>query len=488
MKRKSKQEHKKFAAIANQTGERKNQGFSLAKSSNTFQLIPTEKEFLNKTANQNAVTRSTGDLTDLASMPGISSTLKGVLGGMAEKDKHGNASILEKGSNIVKSNGARGMAKVDSSVEEAKSKGSSVWSGIKSGGSKVWNKFKSFFGPKEAQKEKIEKAKHPDDPSTFDKVKNTGKKVGGTALIEGGAELLKSTVGKLGDIGVEGVKAVQSGIAAKEAHNLKNTRANAVKGKEGSERDIGTALSEGVRNEHLMQGLVSGEKVISGVGGLVKTGLTAGTDTLAEAGLDILKGAGKAAAKGAFEGFIGKDETALSDRKDLSLGESLAGQSQTETENLANLKEKIKGKGEFTEEEKIAAAKLRSALFKEGFDRNAGYNQKKKALQKGNLAQSMDSSTFSEKLSLEKESLQHDKTAAEKREGVNTGANTLSPSDFKSRSKDLAKVKRIGDDLNMSDASFTSALVENEELSHHRMATVSERIDTEKEKLKEKLK
>ena len=73
------------------------------------------------------------------------------------------------------------------------------------------------------------------------------------------------------------------------------------------------------------------------------------------------------------------------------------------------------------------------------------------------------------------------------RDNVNTGAHTLSPSDFKARGKDINTVKAIGDKLNKSDASFTSKLTENEELSHNRMATVSERIDAKKDELKDKL-
>ena len=53
--------------------------------------------------------------------------------------------------------------------------------------------------------------------------------------------------------------------------------------------------------------------------------------------------------------------------------------------------------------------------------------------------------------------------------------------------QDINKIINRIDKLNKSDASFTSKLTENEELSHNRMATVSERIDAKKDELKDKL-
>ncbi len=451
---------------------------------------PSKEVSTPPSSSHDAVNLSTAEHEDVASMPGFSKILKGVSKSQAETDKHGDASILDKGSNAIKSTAAHGLAKAESGVEKAKTKGSSILENIKEGASGLFNKAKSFFGfgPKEAKQEIHEKPKNPDEPSTFQKIKETGAKVGGSALLEGGASLLKNTVGKVGDVGVEGVKSVQSGIAAKESHDLMNSREENIKGKEGSDRDLGSALAKETRNEHIGQALVSGGKVVKGVAGMVKTGLSAGTDTLIEGGVDLLKTAGKAAIKGGAEAFIGgKEKNAINDRKDLTLGESFAGKSKTEAENLNNYKAITAGKGELSEEDKKAAAKSRSSLFKEGFDRSAGYVENKQAAKKINSAQSMDNSNFSSKHNLAKESIQHSDNASQMRDNVNTGAHTLSPSDFKARGKDINTVKAIGDKLNKSDASFTSKLTENEELSHNRMATVSERIDAKKDELKDKL-
>ena len=261
---------------------------------------PSKEVSTPPSSSHDAVNLSTAEHEDVASMPGFSKILKGVSKSQAETDKHGDASILDKGSNAIKSTAAHGLAKAESGVEKAKTKGSSILGNIKEGASGLFNKAKSFFGfgPKETKQEIHEKPKNPDEPSTFQKIKETGAKVGGSALLEGGASLLKNTVGKVGDVGVEGVKSVQSGIAAKESHDLMNSREENIKGKEGSDRDLGSALAKETRNEHIGQALVSGGKVVKGVAGMVKTGLSAGTDTLIEGGIDLLKTAGKAAIKG----------------------------------------------------------------------------------------------------------------------------------------------------------------------------------------------
>jgi hypothetical protein len=238
--------------------------------------------------------------------------------------------------------------------------------------------------------------------------------------------------------------------------------------------------------------VVSGAKVVKGVGGVVKTAVTGGLDGLVESGVEMagkaVNSAASAAIKGGVSGLMGDpSKPALSKRDDLTLGESLAGQSKTEEENLASFQDKVAGKGELSEEDKKAAAKSRAALFQEGFDRSAGYAKLKKGNLAHNKAQSMDTSKMGDKYDLERESIQHNKSAEEHREGVDSGANTLSPSDFKSRGKDLNTLKKVGADLQASDASFTEGLGQNEEKSHNRFATASERIDGLKDEAYKKL-
>ena len=439
-----------------------------------------------------AVTRSTDELSDISAMPGVSSVLKGVSSSQAETDKHGDASFIQKGANMAKSTAALGGATAVEGAIDVKKKGSGIFGGIKSGMSKAWGGIKSMFGGGPKQEAKAPKAAHPDEPSTMSKVLNTGKNVLGSAAIEGTAALAKGTIGKVGDVGAEGVKAVQSGIAAKEAHGLMKGREEDMKGKEGADRDLGTSLSRAARNQHAGQAVVSGAKVVKGVGGLAKTVATGGMDGLVESGVEMLGSAAKsavgAAVKGGVSGLMGDpSKPALSKRDDMTLGESLAGQSKTETENLASFQSKVAGKGELSEEDKIAASKSRAALFQEGFDRSAGYAKLKKGNLAHNKAQSMDTAGMGDKYDLERESIQSNKAAAEHREGVDSGANTLSPSDFKGRGKDLGKLKKVGADLKASDASFTEGLAQNEEKSHNRFATASERIDGVKDEAYKRL-
>ena len=437
---------------------------------------------------QAPVTRSTEDLKNVGAMPGISSILRDTSKGQAESDKYGNASYLQKGGNIAKNTAASASANLVEGAKDIKSKSSSIWGSIKEGASSLWGKTKSFFGfgPKE-----VEKPKHPDDPTTWEKVKGTGGQVLGSAAIEGASALAKGTVGKVGDIGAEIYKAGKSGVDAKGAHDLMKGREESIKGKDGSERDLGVALSGATRNEHIMQALGSGGKALVGAGGIAKTVITAGSDSVLEAGLDIAKGAAKSAAGSAVMGGVGSlfggEKNAINERNDLTLGETFAGQSKSESENLDKFNSIVKGKGELSEESKKSAASARSALFKEGFDRSAGYNLRKKANIDHNTAQSMDTSKFGEKYDLERKAIQGNASADQLRTGVNIGANTLLPSDFKTRSKDLSTVKGIGADLKASDASFTEQLVQNEDNSHNRLATVSERIDGLKDDAYKKL-
>ncbi len=171
---------------------------------------------------------------------------------------------------------------------------------------------------------------------------------------------------------------------------------------------------------------------------------------------------------------------ALGDRKDLTLGEAFDGQSKSEAANLEKYKSIVKsGKGELSEDDKIAAAKSRSALFQEGFDRSAGYKSKKEANKKQNKANSMDTSALKDKMSLKYEAFNLNDLADKRREGINEGSQMLKPGNVKKRAQDMRKLKALGDDLKASDSGFTDNLVKNEDATHNRTKLVTERI-TEK--------
>lgn len=439
-----------------------------------------------------AVVRNSDQLKDIASMPGMSSVLKGVTKSQAEKDNHGNASMLDKVKNTAKSTAAFSGAQVSEGAKDAKAKGSSIWGSMKAGASSMWSKTKSFFGGGPKGEPKAAKPVNPDQPSMTSRVVDTGLNVLGNAAIGGAKSFANSTVGNVGDIGVNAVRTVKSGKDAYDAHGIKKGREEEMKGKVGGDRDLGASLAAATRNQHLGQAVVSGGKLAVGVGKIAKTVATSGADSLLDTGVDFLEGAAKTAGKAAIGGGLtslmgGGGEKALSEREDLNLGETLAGQSATETEKLQEYLAIMNKKAELTPEDMKKMASARSALLKEGFDRSAGYGKRKEANSKRNQAGSLDSTTLSEKFSLEKEAIQHGKAANEMRDGVNTGANTLSPSDFKARGKDLKTVKALGGDLRSSDESFTTNLVENEGKSHNRMTLATEKITELEQKAKKGL-
>jgi hypothetical protein len=429
-----------------------------------------------------AVTRDTKQLENIRAMPGMSSVLKGVANSQAEKDKHGDAGLLDKVGNTAKSATARVGAEVSEGAKDAKAKAPGIWGSIKAGASSLWKKTKSFFGGGPKEEEKPAKA---NDPSTASRVLDTAGNVAGHAGISAASSIAGATVGKVGDIAVNGARAVVSGKDAYDAHGIMKGREEDVKGKEGADRDLGTSLAEATRNQHIGQALGSGGKFVKGTASLASSIATAGASDgihgVVDAGVDFLEGAGKKAGQAAIKGGVGalmggSKEKALSEREDLNLGETLAGQSATETENLQKYNEIVGGKGELSEDQKKAAASARSGLFKEAFDRSAGYESEKEGNMLRNQAESMDTGTVSEKYELEKQAIQKGKAANQEREDVDSGARTLKPSDFKSRGADLRTVKALGDDLRSSDETFTNDLVKNEGKSHDRIALPSEKI------------
>ena len=408
-----------------------------------------------------AVTRSTMENFDMASTPGVTANLANALGGIAEKDKHGDATMGQMAANTTKN-----------VVSDATSKGKGFFGRMKEKASKTWGSIKNWWGGKKEAK--------PDDRSMGEKssdmlgkAKNVAKGVAVRAA-EGGA---KATVGKVGDVGVNAYNAVKSGSDSFEAHNLASGRSNDLKDQAGGERDIGTAIASQTRNTHAKQGIESGVNAIRGGVGIVKSIGTLGTADLVEGGLKIAKDGAK---KGAMEGLMGHEKKALGDRKNLTLGEAFDGQSKSGAANLKDYRGIVNsGKGELSEDDKIAAAKSRSALFQEGFDRSAGYESKKKANKKQNKANSMDTSALKDKMSLKDEAFNLNDLADKRREGINEGSQMLKPGNVKKRAQDMRKLKALGDDLKASDSGFTDNLVKNEDATHNRTKLVTERI-TEK--------
>lgn len=429
-----------------------------------------------------AVTRSADQLKNIAAMPGMSSVVKGAASSVGQKTTHGDASLMDKGVNTLKSKTARVGAEVSEGAKDAKAKGSGIWGSIKAGASSLWKKTKSFFGGGSKEEEKPAKA---NDPSTTSRVLDTGANVLGHAGISAASSIAGATVGKVGDIGVNSVRAVKSSKDAYDAHGMMKQREEAMKGTEGGDLDLGSALAEGTRNQHIGQAVVSGGKALKGGYKLAESIATAGASDgihgVVDAGVDYLEGAGKKAAGAAIGGGIGaliggSGEKALSEEKDLTLGETLSGQSATETANLEKYQGIVGGKGELSEDQKKEASSARSALFKEGFNRTAGYSKRKASNLDRNEAESLDTKTVGEKFELEKQAIQKGKEASQEREDVDSGAHTLKPSDFKSRGADLGVVKALGKDLRSSDETFTDNLVENEGKSHNRMTLASEKI------------
>ena len=429
-----------------------------------------------------AVTRDTKQLENIRSIPGISSLVTDVANSKAEQEKHGDAGLLDKAGNAVKSKAARVGAEVSEGAKDAKAKGSGIWGSIKAGASSLWKKTKSFFGGGSKEEEKPAKA---NDPSTASRVLDTGANVVGHAGISAASSIAGATVGKVGDIGVNAVRAVVSGKDAYDAHGIMKDRAEDMKGKEGGDKDLGTALAEASRNQHIGQALTSGGKAVKGGYNLAESIATAGASDgihgVVDSGLEYLAGAGEKAGKAAVGGGVqalmgAPKQKALSQREDLTLGETLAGQSTSETENQEKYKGIVDGKGELSEDQKKAAAGARSALFKEAADRSAGHSSLKEANMLRNKAESLDTGTVSEKYELEKQAIQQGKAANQHREDVDSGAHTLKPSDFKSRGADMRVVKALGDDLRSSDETFTNNLIANEGKSHDRMTLASEKI------------
>tara|TARA_Y100000385_G_scaffold281181_1_gene333553 strand:- start:1007 stop:2710 length:1704 start_codon:yes stop_codon:yes gene_type:complete len=418
-----------------------------------------------------AVTRSTEENTDIAAMPGISANLGNALGGVAEKDKHGDATYRQMASNATKNVISDGTSKGKGFFGRMKEKAGKAWGGIKSG-------WKSLWAGKKGKDDRTMKEKGLDVAGQVGNIAKTG-------AVRGGEAMLNATAGKVGNIGVDAYNAGKSTSDAYKANKMASDRSNNLKGQTDGERDLGTAIAKETRNTHAKQGLKSGVNAVKGGLSVAKTISTLGTADLAEEAGDklvngILSAGKKAGGKGLLEGAMGYEKKALGERKDYTLGEAFDGQSKSEAKNLEDYKSIVDGgKGELSEDDKKAATKSRSALIQEGLDRSAGYKFKKKANKKQNKANSMDTSGLRDKMSLKDEAVKYNNLAEKRREGINDGSQTLKPGNVKKRTQDMKKVKALGDDLRASDSGFTDNLVKNEDATHNRAKLVTERI-TEK--------
>jgi hypothetical protein len=439
----------------------------------------------------------------MAAVNGANANIRATAGDLAEEEKHGDATFVDKKVNSAKSVAANTGAKLVTGAKDAKenviSTGSGILGGVKSipskiqgglssikeGASSMWSKTKSFFGGKPKGEPEPAEPVRADEPSFMKKMGSKALNVIGKGAV-GAAKSVANVVAKPLDIFGNLFRTGKSAKDAYDAHGIKTEREDAIKGQEGSKQDFSSNLAGNVRNSHLMEG--AGSALEAGKGGLsvAKKVMTMGADGVFEesAGAimdqfgDHLQGeaqsGGIAAAGKALVG--GKPEQkAISNMGDMTLGETLAGQSQTETENLANYQSIVAGKkGELSEEEKAAAKKSQSGLFAEAFKRGAAHNDFTDANIAENKAQSMDTSTTGEKYDLHTQSIEKRKNAEQHREAVNEGTATLKPSDMKSRAKDMNLFKKLGDRMKDSDQAGTEKLIENEDQSHNRLQLPTE--------------
>jgi hypothetical protein len=439
----------------------------------------------------------------MAAVNGANANMRATARDLAEEEKHGDATFLEKQVNSVKNAAASTGANLVTGAKDAKenviSTGSGILGGVKSipskiqgglssikeGASSMWSKTKSFFGGKPKGEPEPAEPVRADEPSFLKKMGSKALNVIGKGAV-GAAKSVANVVAKPLDIFGNLFRTGKSAKDAYDAHGIKTEREDATEGQEGSKQDIMSNLAGKVRNTHLTEG--AGSALEAGKGGLsvAKKVMTMGADGVFEesAGAimdqfgDHLQGeaqsGGIAAAGKALVG--GKPEQkAISNLGDMTLGETLAGQSQTETENLANYQSIVAGKkGELSEEEKAAAKKSQSGLFAEAFKRGAAHNDFTDANIAENKAQSMDTSTTGEKYDLFNQSIQKRKDADKHREDVNEGTATLKPSDMKSRAKDMNLFKKLGDRMKDSDQAGTEKLIENEDQSHNRLQLPTE--------------
>ena len=438
----------------------------------------------------------------LAAIQGANKNIKATAGNLAEEQKHGNATFIEKQINSVKSGAASTGANLVNGAKDAKENaiatGTGIMGGIKSipskvqgglssikkGASSIWSKTKSFFGGGPKGEPETAEPVRADEPSFLKRAGNKALNVIGKGAV-GAAKSVANVVAKPLDILGNLFRTGKSGKDAYDAHGIKNQRDKDIEGQEGSKQDFTSSLAGNVRDTHLKQGAGSALEAGKGIADVTKKALTMGADGVFDLPADMLmdkatghlegqaKSGGLAAAGKALVGGE-PEKKAITKMEDLTLGESLAGQSNTETENLDKHSSIVKGKGELTEDQMKEAKKAQSGLLKEAFGRSAGHTSYTDANLAENKAQSMDTTTTGEKYNLFNQAIQHRKDADKHREDVNEGNHTLKPSDFKTRGQDMKLLKGLGNRMKSSDQALTDSLIENEDQSHNRLQLPTE--------------
>ena len=442
---------------------------SKVNSLNTIQLKESKS---NNSVIQREVNLGDDERKRLAAIHGINKNVKNAASGIDESVNHGDASMTEKAKNVAKN-----------TISDGTSKGKSFFSRAKEKAGKAWGGAKSFFGSLFKGKDKKEKKE--DDRSFKDKAKSAG--AAGVNVLKGAgvgavSEVAKGTVGKAADVGIEAKNAAKSGYDAYEAHNIAKGR-----GKE----DLLGATARDVRNTHAKQGLSSAANATAKGVSIAESVGTFGLK-------DVAKSAAKGAVKGGVAAAMGPGEqAAIQDRSDLSLGETLAGKSKSEeiheedykkivdmpTSNVARKRMNYEGGIELSEEQKKAASKSRSALFQEAFDRSAGHKSNTEANALTNTANSLGTSSLSDKMSLKDQAEGKRIEAQDQRQGINEGTTVIKPSNIKAYRQDMEFTKDIGDRLKADDSENTEKLIANEQKTHERTPLASTLIDQKRDEI-----
>jgi len=450
----------------------------------------------------------------MAAAEGFSSIAKNGAMDQSEYNTHGDVGMKKNIENSVISGAAGASANLSEGYKDAKAKGSGILSKIKEGASGLWSKTKSFFGG--GSKEKPSKKENPDEPTTTERLADTGKNMLGHAAIAGGGSFLKATVGKAGDAFAN---LANTGIAAKDtfqSHRHLNQRKEAV-GEEASKNDLQTRFAEGARSRNAKDTLKSGASTAKNAYDIAETIGSGGVNGLIKAGeetiVDAYGNAKGAAKEAAIKSLGGSEENPLvKSKKNLSFGETMDGQSKETAKNLkiyqaeVGGKEKSKEKIDSGKAEEIAAAikagvpaeqalanNSKNAFLKEGLSQGVGHKMFSSANDKANQAASLDTlgsgakESFKNKESLHLASIKDRKEANAHIDAVNDGTDTVKPSDIKARREDANLFKGVGDEMKRKDAEGYEKLRKDADATDNRVPLPSEMINEQQEKLKKKL-
>ena len=153
------------------------------------------------------------------------------------------------------------------------------------------------------------------------------------------------------------------------------------------------------------------------------------------------------------------------------------------TSNVARKRMNYEGGIELSEEQKKAASKSRSALFQEAFDRSAGHKSNTEANALTNTANSLGTSSLSDKMSLKDQAEGKRIEAQDQRQGINEGTTVIKPSNIKAYRQDMEFTKDIGDRLKADDSENTEKLIANEQKTHERTPLASTLIDQKRDEI-----